>query len=117
MLTCRHARIAKVTVDVRWVATSSCHQGLHACSAVCGARSCNACPCGWGVGLAQRTACSGTVQGDAIVAEMLTKLFKRKAERDGTPGSPDLLASFLHEVRGRLRFGATAQGEPRQAAV
>ncbi len=39
-----------------------------------------------------------TVQGDAIVAEMLTKLFKRKAERDGTPGSPDLLASFLHEV-------------------
>ena len=37
-------------------------------------------------------------QGDAIVAEMLTKLFKRKAERDGTPGSPDLLASFLHEV-------------------
>ena len=57
------------------------------------------------------------MQGDAIVAEMLTKLFKRKAERDGTPGSPDLLASFLHEVRGRLRFEAMAQRDSRQAAV
>lgn len=45
-----------------------------------------------------------TVQGDAIVAEMLTKLFKRKAERDGTPGSPDLLASFLHEARVSMKW-------------
>ncbi len=33
------------------------------------------------------------------MAEMLTKLFLRKAERDGTADRPDLLACFLHEVR------------------
>ena len=38
------------------------------------------------------------MQGDMLVAEMLTKLFKRKAEKDGTPNHPDLRAAFLHEV-------------------
>ena len=38
------------------------------------------------------------------MAEMLTKLFRRKAERDGTPDRPDLLACFLHEVLIDLRL-------------
>lgn len=33
-----------------------------------------------------------------LVAEMLAKLFKRKAEKEGIPDSPDLRAAFLHEV-------------------
>ena len=39
-----------------------------------------------------------SVQGDMLVAEMLAKLFKRKAEKEGIPDSPDLRAAFLHEV-------------------
>ena len=38
------------------------------------------------------------MQGDMLVAEMLEKLFKRKAEKEGVPDSSDLRAAFLHEV-------------------
>ena len=44
------------------------------------------------------------IQGDMLVAEMLTKIFKRKAAIEGIPGDTDLLAAFLHQVSVDLLF-------------